>query len=153
MKKWNLLVLIVFLCSCSQTDEQDLSQLEWILGQWKSQSGEEVIIEHWQKVNDTLFNGETWFIDSGDTVATELLKIIARSDNIFYVAEPSGQQNTEFKLTQLKNNEVLFENPEHDFPQKIFYKKTSSDSLYAKIEGVIDGRQQSMDFNWTLLEE
>ena len=151
MKKSATIIFTFFIFSRSSSNNQDLTSLEWMLGQWKSQTGEEIIVEYWHKTADTLFHGETWFIDAGDTIASEQLKIVARGNDIIYVAAPSGQPVTEFKLAQLKNNEALFENPGHDFPQKIVYKRISSDSLYARIEGVIDGREQSMDFNWVLV--
>jgi hypothetical protein len=146
----NLFPTIFFLliCSCSQPELWDINDLDWIIGEWISTSGDESMTEHWQKESDTLIVGHGWFISSSDTILTEQLKIAARNNDIIYFASPSGQTTTEFKLTQLNDNEATFENPDHDFPQKIYYKKISEDSLYAKIEGTINRNKKVMDFYW-----
>jgi hypothetical protein len=42
--------------------------------------------------------------------------------------------------------EIVFEDPEHDFPQKITYRRSGADSLYARVEGDRNGRQQPIDY-------
>lgn len=41
---------------------------------------------------------------------------------------------------------AVFENPNHDFPQRIIYRLVTVDSLVARIEGRIDGKERSSDF-------
>jgi hypothetical protein len=147
MKKIFPLFIVLFIFSCSESEKQNIRDLDWIIGQWTSTSGDDSMTEHWQK-NDNLLIGEAWFISSSDTIATEQLKIVERDNNIFYIASPSDQETTEFKLTEFNADEALFENPDHDFPRKIFYKRISVDSLYARVEGIIHGQQQVMDFYW-----
>ena len=38
---------------------------------------------------------------------------------------------------------MVFENPEHDFPTKITYKKINADSIVAEISGNRNGKQAS----------
>lgn len=77
----------------------------------------------------------------------EYLQIRQQADgDIFYVAIPSGQKETSFKLTKSDGKEVVFENPEHDFPQRIIYRFENDNSLFARIEGTIKGKQRSVDF-------
>ena len=42
---------------------------------------------------------------------------------------------TDFKLTSLTATEAIFENPAHDFPKRIIYRKTGEDGLTASIDG------------------
>ena len=42
---------------------------------------------------------------------------------------------------------VVFEYKDHDFPQRIIYLR-HKDSLTAKIEGVIKGQEESMEWTW-----
>ena len=149
MKNKTALFVLGFLFSCSTAEENKLDDLSWILGEWSSVSGNEILIENWQKNSDTVYVGEAFFITSSDTISTEELKIVYRNEDIYYIALPSGQATTEFKLTRQKENEAMFENPDHDFPKKILYRRISSDSLSVKIEGVINGRQRMKEFKWS----
>ena len=76
-------------------------------------------------------------IADGKTVAYEFLLI--REDEqggIQYVAKPSGQPEASFKLVKSGPKEVVFENPTHDFPQKISYRLEPDGSLLAELAGV-----------------
>ena len=44
---------------------------------------------------------------------------------------------------------VVFEYKDHDFPQRIIYRRLK-DSPTAKIEGVIKGKEESMEWTWKL---
>jgi hypothetical protein len=43
---------------------------------------------------------------------------------------------------------VVFENPEHDFPQRVGYKRNGSDALDAWIEGQANGKSRRVDFSY-----
>jgi hypothetical protein len=52
------------------------------------------------------------------------------------VAHPKARcPGTDFKLTRASATEVVFENPQHDFPKRIIYRKGADDSLTASIDG------------------
>ena len=74
---------------------------------------------------------------AGDkTVEFEYLRIEQRADGIYYVAHPKARcPGTDFKLTRASATEAVFENPQHDFPKRIIYRKTGDDSLTATIDG------------------
>jgi hypothetical protein len=60
----------------------------------------------------------------------------------------AGKQNNGqavlFTATKNTATELVFENPEHDFPKKITYTLVTPDSLYAEISGV--GKKQGFPF-------
>lgn len=43
---------------------------------------------------------------------------------------------------------VVFENREHDFPQRIIYWLDDDGSLRARIEGTIGGQSRSQEWKW-----
>ena len=43
---------------------------------------------------------------------------------------------------------VVFENPTHDFPQRIIYWKDGAD-LRARIEGTQNGKEGSQEWRWS----
>ncbi len=44
------------------------------------------------------------------------------------------------------NNEVLFENSEHDFPQRSIYRLAQDSRLIGRIEGQSNGQLKSIEF-------
>lgn len=41
---------------------------------------------------------------------------------------------------------VVFDNPQHDFLQRVIYQKRGADSLWARIEATGNGRVRGVDF-------
>ena len=77
----------------------------------------------------------------------EYMRIEQRSNELYFVARPRGNTDeTSFKAIRLIDREVVFENPEHDFPQRIIYRLTPSGVLAARIEGVENGNAKGIDF-------
>ncbi len=48
----------------------------------------------------------------------------------------------------LEDGKVVFENPEHDFPQRIIYERGDEGSLGARIEGIQNGKASSSKWTW-----
>lgn len=80
------------------------------------------------------------------TVAHEFMQIIERSGKLVLIAHPSGQASTEFVLSYSRKDSVAFANPDHDFPQRILYRRVGADSLVARIEGRRAGQVRGIDF-------
>ncbi|HEV2816960.1 MAG TPA: DUF6265 family protein [Allosphingosinicella sp.] len=63
-----------------------------------------------------------------------------------YVARPRGAAaDTAFRLTRAGPNEAAFENPAHDYPQRIIYRR-EGDALIARTEDMAGGNGQ--DFRY-----
>ena len=113
-----------------------ISDLAWMAGSWQTAPGGRAQIEeHWTKPGGGSMIGIGRTVVGDKTVEFEFLRIEQRGDAIYYVASPNGQcPATDFKLTQLSGQKAIFENPEHDFPKRISYRKTSA-GLRASIDG------------------
>ena len=48
----------------------------------------------------------------------------------------------------MSDRRVVFENPEHDFPQRILYWLDDDDMLHARIEGTEGGETHSMEWRY-----
>ena len=82
----------------------------------------------------------------GRTREYEFIRIVREENgDIFFVAKPSEQKEARFKLMSVSDREARFENPEHDFPQRIIYRR-DGDSLVGRIEGVTKGKERGVDF-------
>ncbi len=43
---------------------------------------------------------------------------------------------------------MVFENPQHDFPQRILYRKNPDGTLHARAEGERNGKLSGQDFHF-----
>lgn len=79
--------------------------------------------------------------------AFEFLRIEERADlGLVLLASPNGRPATEFALAELADGEVVFENPEHDFPQRISYRAVG-DGLEVRAEDLAGDRR--LAWTWT----
>lgn len=91
--------------------------------------------------------GTSRTVANGKTVASEFIQIRQEeTGDLYYVAKPSDQKEASFKLLRVNPREIVFENRAHDFPQRIIYRFKKKGSLLARIEGLMDGKEKSIDF-------
>lgn len=140
-----LIVLATLLISLSAA--ADISRLGWMSGCWAYDDAEPGSGEYWMRpVGGTMFAVSRSIRDSR-TVAFEYLRIEESAEgSLALFASPSGQSPARFDMVSLTNNEVVFENPEHDFPQRIIYRLAQDSRLIGRIEGQFNGRPKSIDF-------
>lgn len=114
-----------------------ISELAWMAGGWQTAPGERVQIEeHWMAPAGGTMLGMGRTVAGDRTVEFEFIRLEQRAGTIYYVASPKGRcPATDFKLTRLAGQEVVFENPAHDFPKRITYRKNSDGSLTATVDG------------------
>ena len=126
-----------------------MNDLAWLAGCWRSDDGERQITEQWMKPAGKMMLGMSHTVANGQTREYEFMRIMQEENgDIFFVAQPSGQKETRFKLMVVSEREARFENPAHDFPQRIIYRR-DGDSLVGRIEGVSKGKERAIDFPMT----
>jgi hypothetical protein len=129
-----------------------LSRLGWMLGEWQAEMPEGVFTEKWQKETDTSYSGEGVLIArNGEVLFTEQLRVEQRDGVIWYMPTIASQNNGKpvlFKEKTFTDEEIVFENPEHDFPQRITYRKPTDNTLYARVEGKQKGKDAVEEFNF-----
>jgi hypothetical protein len=125
-----------------------LKDLGWIAGSWEGKVGRFDAEEHWTKPAGGTMIGMGRVLSGDRTVVFEYLRIVEKKDGIFYVAQPKGSMPVEFKLTKWDAESVTFENPKHDNPKIILYKKTK-DGISARTEGDEAGKKSVVEFNFT----
>jgi hypothetical protein len=132
----------------SATITSDIAELSWISGDWQTAPGGRAQIEeHWTQPAGGSMLGMSRTVAGARTAEFEFLRIEQRENEIYYVAQPKGRcPQTDFKLTRVTAQEAVFENPTHDFPKRIIYKKTSDDSLTASIDGGEGSKQMTFSF-------
>lgn len=149
MNRWLLgLCLSCSSLGAASAGGPDLGELAWMAGAWEGDDGRMQMEEHWLAPKGGTMLGLHRDLASGRTVGFEFLRIEALADGIVYVASPQGRPGTPFRLVESGAKRAVFENREHDFPQRILYWLDADGSLHARIEGPQDGKPVSQEWTW-----
>ena len=122
-----------------------------MVGDWKIETPQGNIVESWKIKNDSTLSGQSYFIAGKDTMPQEKIEMKFRKGNWYYHPILNGQNetnSTSFKVIYCKKEEFISENPGHDFPQRISYRKIGKD-LFANIEGFNKGKYVKENFDFT----
>ena len=145
MKKISLLASLLLVISCKKDNLADkLNPAQWIVGNWEQKTDKGILTESWQRLNDSVFVGSCYFINESDTLHRETMLLEQRADSITYSANVTGQNNDKavpFTFTTANTNSLVFENPTHDYPQKIVYQKNKSNDLVVTVSGMLRGKK------------
>lgn len=128
-----------------------VESLAWLAGAW-STSGTPEIEEYWSRPKAGLMIGMGRTIVRGKTVETEFLRIEESSTGVDYVARPGGAGETRFKMVRASDNEAVFENPTHDFPKRIIYRREKLGGLWARVEGDGSEKEKPLDFRYERID-
>ena len=127
------------------------ASLAWLEGVWIGEEGGAAMEEIWTAPAGGILLGLHRDVFSSDKAFFEYLRIEHTAEGLVYFASPRGRPATAFKLAELGERNVVFENPEHDFPQRIHYRR-DGDALVVRIEGIVDGEVRSKQWRWTRRE-
>nr|WP_068886760.1 DUF6265 family protein [Pedobacter panaciterrae] len=140
-----LLVTVIYSVN-GQSNPQKFKDLEWLVGKWtrvNAKAGESGY-ETWTRISPVKLSGKGVTLKGEKPIFVENLEFKIKGNDIFYVVMVTGEkQPTYFKLTELNKDGFTCENPEHDFPKKISYKKTGNN-----VKATISGNGQSVDYNF-----
>lgn len=132
-------VLLFIFISCVKISHRDLKNVYWLLGTWQYNHKDEKIYEKWTINKDSFLNGKSYVVNGQDTIIIETLEIIKEKDKLIYIAKVKDQNNglpIRFISKKITDNEIIFENKKHDFPQLIKYTKIMNDSLVVEISNI-----------------
>jgi hypothetical protein len=141
--------IVLMTCAMSglRAQESQLRRVAWLAGCWAAENEEQGSGEHWLPLAGGTMLGVARTVRNGETVEHEFLQIRENADGeVIYIASPSRQQETTFVATNVAEDAVTFENPEHDFPQRIVYRALPESRLVVRIEGALEGTQRAVDF-------
>ena len=142
-----LALAFLSVAGCAQAADTPLTRVAWLAGCWRGLNGEPGTAEHWMPLAGGTLLGVGRTVRQGRTVEHEFLQIRETSDGkLVYIAQPSGQAMAQFTAIRIGEQEVVFENTEHDFPQRILYRLEGEGRLHARIEGTVKGTPKGIDF-------
>jgi hypothetical protein len=115
---------------------------EWMTGSWTTAgAADEWTEEWWTPPRAGIMLGAS---RSGKAEALgffEHMRIIRLGDQVAYCVMPQGKTSTCFKAVAADAASITFENPAHDFPQRVAYRR-EGERLVGEISGLKGERLQ-----------
>ncbi len=127
----------------------DIQKAKWLIGTWENKTQQGNIYETWNKLGDDELSGKSYSVKDKDTIVFENIRLVQENKKLFYIPTVKNQNDglpVRFAAKTISENQLVFENPEHDFPQMIAYTKITSDSLIAEISGTRNGQKRKHTF-------
>lgn len=125
-----------------------IERVAWLQGCWEAAASERTVEEHWMAPRGRSMIGVGRTVRADRLVEYELVVLREQDGQLAYQAHPSGQPSTVFLSRTVGDTELLFENPAHDFPQRIGYRRNGPDALHAWIEGTRNGQARRVEFQY-----
>jgi len=153
-KSFFLVLIICFGCFFIAVGQENkpFNELKQLQGVWKTEVGGKTVYESWKMISDHEMEGMSYKITNADTIIFEQTRIVEQHHKLDYLARVKNQnqgKEVAFKLVSSANKIFIFENPEHDFPQRVVYQLISNDSLHAWIDGKYQGRATKEDYYYS----
>lgn len=127
---------------------QALVPLDWWLGHWEGDHGD----EHWIAAGGAIYGialgkdggFEVMIVDDADGPGKP-------DGKLRFLAMPAGASSTQFDLAKLDAEGATFANPAHDFPKQIHYRIaitpcTPQDCQMRKLAATVSGGGKALDF-------
>ncbi|WP_298122094.1 DUF6265 family protein [Flavobacterium sp.] len=151
-------ILLILLVSCNKYDAngniikdyEELEKANWMIGEWEKTDSLGTLKEIWERLDDSTFIGLSYYIQNKkDTVHNEQVELMQNGEHLIYTTTIKGENNDSpipFQMTKDEDSLLVFENPKHNFPQKIEYKLAKNNILTAKITGKLNGKSSTESY-------
>src|SRR5436190_15285776 len=136
MRIWWILVALP-LCA------GEIDKLAFLAGCWAGPGS----FEMWMKPEGGSIMGAGRTVRNGKVISTEFFSVSECTEGVtLHVQLRLATKATPFRAKEITSSSVIFENPEHDFPQRIIYRRQEDGSLLGRIEGADKGKDRAMDY-------
>jgi hypothetical protein len=125
-----------------------LDELAWMTGAWSETKGDTVTQEQWLDGSGGLMLGAGKTVKAGKVTTFELMRIEPQPTRFRISPTRAGSPpGPSFAPSSVPPGKIVFENKEHDFPQRVVYWR-DGESLMARIEGSINGQPRSRQWRY-----
>jgi len=141
--------VLLALSIASHAEAQDatrISSVSWLTGCLEMRRGDRVVEEQRMPERAGTMVGMGRSVGTRGLDDYELTVIQEEGSRLLYVAHPRRQPVATFVASIASADSVVFENPAHDFPQRVGYRRIGADSVLAWIDGTSDGKKQRFEF-------
>ena len=131
-----LLALGVATAARAQSSPPGLDAASFMVGCWAQPAPEgNGLREIYAPPAANMLTGLSQFWRSGRVVDWEFHRIDAGDSGPVLTPHPKGAASVSFRPSVVEPGRIVWENLEHDFPQRIIYHAPAPDTLVARVEG------------------
>ena len=123
-----------------------IASLQWLTGCFEARSATRVVEEQRMPLGAGTMLGMGRTTNAHGLADYELTLIRQDGARLLYEAHPKGQPSATFVAHLASGDSVVFELPEHDFPQRVGYRRVGRDSVLAWVEGTMRGTTRRFEF-------
>lgn len=125
-----------------------LTDLRWLLGDWAADGDKTSFHESWAELGPQTFEGRgiEHARADGAVKGSEALRLLEMAGEVFYVSKVAHNDlPVAFRLTGCAEGRFVFENPAHDFPRVLEYRRDGHTRLVVRVS---DGGEKgfTLDF-------
>jgi hypothetical protein len=122
--------------------------LAWMEGKWCGKDEDQQIEETWFAPKQDETTGMSRTISGGRVISFEYMRIASLDGVQTLIAQPDGNPPTKFARTDGGDGWIRFENKQHDYPQRIEYKR-EGENLSAEIGGPgAEGKEEVISYRY-----
>lgn len=147
-RRGRMLLIAIAFTAAARAGPSGIQRVAWLQGCWEMASEGRTVEEQWMAPRGKSMVGVSRTVRDGTLVEYELVVVREQGDRLAYEAHPRGQPAAVFLSRDVSDSSVLFENPQHDFPQRIGYQRDGPNALRAWIEGIRNDRVRRIDFSY-----
>ena len=147
-----LILVLLASVSCNKYDAKgnlikeynELAKAKWLEGEWEKTDSLGTLKEIWIPKNDSTFAGQSYY-----TIHNEQIELIQDQDHLIYSATVKGENNNTaipFQLTKDEDSLLIFENPKHDYPQKLEYRLLKNKGISIIVSGKEKGKASATTY-------
>jgi hypothetical protein len=141
-----ILAAAAMLLLAASDERPSVEGLAWMSGHWTSASGERWTEEYWLAPRGGLMLGLSRAGSGASLGDWEHLRLEAGADGVpVYWASPRGAPAVGFRLVRSDASSAMFENPQHDYPQRVVYRRSGA-TMTTTISAIDGGNSMSWTF-------
>lgn len=143
-------LLLYTLFSFNTVETTSPQWFQWLVGTWvQEKPNGKQRLEVWRMKDNRTLTGQGLKVSGRDTSLLENIEIRISDEQVFYIPTVPDQNQgkpVSFSLVKSEGYNIVFENPAHDFPQRIIYKlkplmsdpfsQSAGDSLLVRVESL-----------------
>ena len=145
---YKALLTLLICASALPLHAKEIEKLSWMSGVWSQTKAGEIVQESWLGPSGGMLVAVNLTTSAKGKAAFEYMRIVETATGISLISSPGGAAATEFKMKEIAARRVVFENLDHDFPQRVIYSLAPDGALLARIEGKVRGKLEAMDWRF-----
>lgn len=146
-----IILFVIILPFCIFGQDEAIQKL--FPGKWKMETPAGEVFEEWEVVSQTELQGMGYRLENDVKLVSKKIYLKKFADQWAFVALPELKNITLFALVEYSAEKFIFENKDHDFPQRIIYQFNYDNTLKASVEGIVNGQLRSKEFYYRLVEK